>query len=64
MRPRTSTRIPNRETMIQQYRLNTESMTVYVVPAMSVCPCCNKRRSSAQFVEGSRFCANCRRPRS
>jgi len=49
--------------MIQQYRLNTESMTVYVVPAMSVCPCCNKRRSSAQFVEGSRFCANCRRPR-
>ena len=64
MRERTSHRMPNQATQIQNYRLSTASMTFYNKPAMQTRPCCEKRRSYAQFVEGSPFCANCRRPRS
>ena len=59
MRPRTSTIMPNRETMLQAYRQNTATMHFYSA-VMQTCSCCRRRRSVGQFREGSTVCAKCR----
>ncbi len=63
IRPRTTERRINAPTAMQLYRLSTEAMTVFVLPKTKNCPCCKRQRSTTQFIETSRICESCRRPR-
>lgn len=49
---------PNTE---HKYRENTTKLVDYHVSARQTCPGCRVSRSVAQFVEGKKLCAKCRR---